>query len=140
MDTKVEHQFSDGSYWEIIIIKQIHKFGTIILFEQRRFGLGCPRLYQVKWLDKFDLIKPGATPTERLLFKQYDAGECVDLLDEVEPSSAAESASFSMNFDVHSALFWLKNVHGLEAKQRLILHCGSWSTQSVSHHLYCDFA
>ena len=41
--------FSDGSCWEIIIIKQIHTFTSNILFEQRRFGLGCPRLYQVKW-------------------------------------------------------------------------------------------
>ena len=31
-----EHCFNDGSCWEIIIIKQ------------RRFGLGCPSLYQVK--------------------------------------------------------------------------------------------
>ena len=42
--------FSDGSCWEIIIIKQIHSFTSNILFEQRRFGLGCPSLYQVKWL------------------------------------------------------------------------------------------
>ena len=40
--------FSDGSCWEIIIIKQIHTFTSNILFEQRRFGLGCPGLYQVK--------------------------------------------------------------------------------------------
>ena len=39
--------FSDGSCWEIIIIKQIHTFTSNILFEQRRFGLGCPSLYQV---------------------------------------------------------------------------------------------
>ena len=32
--------FSDGSCWEIIIIKQIHTFTSNILIEQRRFGLG----------------------------------------------------------------------------------------------------
>ena len=30
----------------------------------------------------FDLIKAGETQTETSLFKQYDAGERVDLLDE----------------------------------------------------------
>ena len=29
----------------------------------------------------FDLIKAGATQPETSSFKQYDAGECVDLLD-----------------------------------------------------------
>ena len=35
-------RFSDGSCWEIIIIKRIHTFTSNILFEQRRFGLGSP--------------------------------------------------------------------------------------------------
>ena len=30
--------------WEIIIIKQTHTFTSNILFWQRRFGMGCPRL------------------------------------------------------------------------------------------------
>ena len=42
-----------------------------IFIEQRRFSLGCPCLYLA-----------GATQTETLLFKQYDAGERVNLLDE----------------------------------------------------------
>ena len=37
---------------EFVFIKHIHTFTSNILFEQRRFGLGCPSLYQVKWLDK----------------------------------------------------------------------------------------
>ena len=44
------NSFSDGSCWEIMIIKQIHTLTSNILFEQRRLGLGCPSLYQVKWL------------------------------------------------------------------------------------------
>ena len=67
--------FSDGSCWEIIIIKQIHTFTSNILIEQRRFGLGCPSLY-IK-ID-FDLIKAGATQTETSLLNQYVAGECVE--------------------------------------------------------------
>ena len=73
--------FSVGSCWEIIIIKQIHTFTSNILFERRRFGLGCTSLYQVKPV--FDLIKAGATQTETPSFKQFDAGERVDLLDDV---------------------------------------------------------
>ena len=38
------------------IITQIHGFTSIILFEQRRFGLGCPSLCQVKWQEKNLLI------------------------------------------------------------------------------------
>ena len=61
-----------------MIIKQIHTYTSNILFEQRRFGLGCPSLYQVKdWLDK-----GWATQTETSLLKQYLAGVRVDLLDE----------------------------------------------------------
>ena len=52
--------FSDGSCWEIIIIKQIHTITSNILF---------------------DSIKAGATQTETSLLKQYVAAECVDLLD-----------------------------------------------------------
>ena len=35
-------------------IEQIHTFtsNTGKLFEQRRFGLGCPNLYQVKWQEE----------------------------------------------------------------------------------------
>ena len=44
--------FSDGSCWEIIIIKQIHTFNSNKLFEQQRFDLGCLSLYQVKWQDE----------------------------------------------------------------------------------------
>ena len=36
-----------------------------LLFDQRRFGLGCPSLYQVKW-------------------QEYTAGECVDSLDDYD--------------------------------------------------------
>ena len=35
-----------------MIIKQNHTFTSNILFEQRRFGLGCPSLYQVKWQEE----------------------------------------------------------------------------------------
>ena len=52
-------------------IKARHTF-TSIMFEQRRFGLGCPGLHE------FDLIKAVATQTEASLFKQRDAGERVD--------------------------------------------------------------
>ena len=83
--------FSDGSCWEIIVIciKQIHTFTSIILFEQRRFGLCCPSLYQ------FDLIKTVATQTETSLFKQYDAGECVDLLERVSLFVCSEATTGS---------------------------------------------
>ena len=70
--------FSDGSCWEIIIIKQIHTFTSNVLFQQRRFGLVCPSLYQV-----FDLIKAGDTQTETSFIKHDVAGECVDLLDDI---------------------------------------------------------
>ena len=43
------HLFSDGSCWEILIIKQIHTFTSNILCGQQRFGLGFPSLYSVKW-------------------------------------------------------------------------------------------
>ena len=56
-------KISDGSCWEIIIIKKIHTFTSNILFEQYR-------------------IKARATQTETSLLKQYVAGECVDLLDD----------------------------------------------------------
>ena len=49
---KALQSFSDGSFWEIIIIKQTHTFTSNILFGQRRFGLGCPSLYQVKWQEE----------------------------------------------------------------------------------------
>ena len=64
------------------VIKQIHTFTSNMLLEQRRFGLGSPSLYQVKW--PFDLIKAGATQTETSLLQQYVAGECVDLLDDYD--------------------------------------------------------
>ena len=35
-----------------LFIKQIHTFTSNILFEQRRCGLGCPSLYQVKWQEE----------------------------------------------------------------------------------------
>ena len=57
------------------MIKQIYTFTSNMLFEQRRFGLGCPSLYQVK---------AGATKTETSLRRQYVAGECVDLLDDYD--------------------------------------------------------
>ena len=71
----------------MVFIKQIHTFTSNILFEQRRFGLGRPSLYQVKSFIKsngFDLIKAGATQTETSLLKQYVAGERVDLLDDYD--------------------------------------------------------
>ena len=73
-----------------MLIKQIHTFTSNILFEQRRFGLGCPSLYQVKC--PFDLIKAGATQTE--LF----ADERVDLLDNYDfparTTTEADAAKF----------------------------------------------
>ena len=72
--------FTDGSCWNIIIIKQILTFTNIMLFEQRRFGLGCLSLNQVKSCSslyltgqRFDLIKAGGAQTETSLFKQHDA-------------------------------------------------------------------
>ena len=56
------------------IIKQIHTFTIIMLFEQR-FSLGCPSLYQVK--------STGARET-KTSFKQHDAGERVPLLDDYD--------------------------------------------------------
>ena len=95
------HCISDGSCWEIILIKQIIKsFTGNILFEQRYrfFGLGCPSLYQDKRQEEnekpaiyrsvfvlflsFDLIKAGATQTKTPLLKEYEGGECVGLLNE----------------------------------------------------------
>ena len=60
----IKHIYIDGSCWDIIIIKQIHTFTSNILFEQRRFGLGFPSLYQVKWQEENE--KP--TNTELLFF------------------------------------------------------------------------
>ena len=57
------------------ILKQIHTFTCIMLFEQRRFSLGCPSLYQVK--------SNGARET-KTSFKQHDAGERVALLDDYD--------------------------------------------------------
>ena len=77
--TKQEHvQLSDGSCWEIIIIKQIHTFTSNVLFEQRRFGRVAPAIIK----SVFDLVKARATQTETSLLKHYVAGERVDLLDE----------------------------------------------------------
>ena len=77
-----------------VVIKQIHTFTSNILFEQRRFGLGCPSLYQVKW--PFDLIKAGAIQTETSLLKQNVAGERVDLLDDYDfpARTITETGSF----------------------------------------------
>ena len=52
------------------------------MFEKRRYGLGCPRLCQVKNSLFFDLTKSGAVQTETSLFKHYDASERAGLLDE----------------------------------------------------------
>ena len=43
--------------WDIIIFKQIHTFASIVLFQWRRSGRGCPSLCQVKQ------TKAGATQT-----------------------------------------------------------------------------
>ena len=51
VDTEVNNRFSDSSCWNIII-KQIHTFTMIMLFQRRRFGLGC--LCQVKGWDNPD--------------------------------------------------------------------------------------
>ena len=59
-------------------------------FEQRRFGLGCPSLYQVKWL------KAGATQTETSLLKQYVAGERVELPDDYD--FPARTITEALNF------------------------------------------
>ena len=48
-------EFSDGSCWEIIfilIIQQFHTFASNIMFEQRRFDLGCPSFYLIKWQEE----------------------------------------------------------------------------------------
>ena len=72
--------FTYASCWDIVIIKQIHTFTSNMLFEQRRFRLGCLSLYQVKSCpslyltgQRFDLIQAGAAQTETSLFKQHDA-------------------------------------------------------------------
>ena len=78
----------------MIIIKQIHTLTSNISFEQRRFALGCPSLYQVKW--PFDLIKAGATRTETSLLKQFVAGERMDLLDDYEMTFPKKISSFTV--------------------------------------------
>ena len=41
---------------ESSLIKQIQTFISNILFEQRRFGLGCPSLYQVNWQEENECV------------------------------------------------------------------------------------
>ena len=91
------------------VIKQIHTFTSSMLFWQRRFGLGCPSLYQVKMTWSFwsqnDLIKAGATQTETSLPKQHAAGERVDLLDDYDfPARTITETNGGVNSDGHSVM------------------------------------
>ena len=85
---KTSKSFWDGSRWEIIIIKLIHTFTSIILFEQRCWS-GLPQ-------SPFDLKKTGATQTETSLLKQYGAGERVDLLDNEQEVFLAEGDVYTV--------------------------------------------
>ena len=66
----------------------------MMLFQGRRFRLGCLKKSRYHWLVfvlllPFDLAKAGATQAETSSFKQHHAGECVykHLLDNDVPAN-----------------------------------------------------
>ena len=66
-DRRKQSSSSDGSCWEIVIIKQIHTFTSNIIVLATTFRSGLPH---AAFIMPFDLIKAGAPQTETSLLKQ----------------------------------------------------------------------
>ena len=63
LQNKCRHCFSDGSCWNIIIIKQICTFTSIMLFQRRRFCRGLPQPLSVKWQEENETDQYMCIPT-----------------------------------------------------------------------------